>query len=71
MDPLSADEDASSRLMTVLVGAAAAHWHYRDVLTELITQPGLEWARTTRDGSGRKARPARGQNSTAAALGRM
>lgn len=69
--PLAEGEDASTRLWTVLIGAAAAHWHYADVLADLATAPGLERIRTKRGPNGSTARiprPKRGHRSPQAEL---
>jgi hypothetical protein len=63
--------DASTVLWRVLIGAAAAHWHYDDVASLAETAPGLEHVRTLRDRSNRTARPVRGPASPAAVLARQ
>lgn len=63
--------DASTVLWRVLIGAAAAHWHYDDVASLAETAPGLEHVRTLRDRSSRTARPVRGPASPAAVLARQ
>jgi len=63
--------DASTVLWRVLLGAAAAHWHYDDVATLAESAPGLEHVRTIRDRSTRSPRPARGPASASATLARQ
>lgn len=63
--------DASAVLWRVLIGAAAAHWHYDDVAALAETAPGLEHVRTVRDRSSRSPRPSRGPASPAATLARQ
>lgn len=63
--------DASSILWRVLIGAASARWRYADVAALVSTAPGLEHARTTRAGAGRRSRPAVGEASAAATLRRQ
>lgn len=46
--PVDHHVDASARLRTVLVGAAAAHWKLADVARELLTTPGLTHATSVR-----------------------
>jgi hypothetical protein len=48
--------DASAVLWRVLIGAAAARWHYVDVAALVDTEPGLEHVRTYRDRSHRTPR---------------
>lgn len=63
--------DASAILWRVLIGAAAAHWHYHEVAALAETAPGLEHVRTIRDRSTRIPRPARGPASASATLTRQ
>lgn len=68
---IEATQDASTILWTVLIGAAAARWHYNDVLQHLRTAPGLEHARTLRGHtahSARRQRPRHGSQSPEAIL---
>lgn len=70
----AASEDASRVLYVILLGAAAAHWHYRDAAALVATAPGMEYARTQRarhGGRARQARPPHGAQSSEAALGRV
>lgn len=48
--PLDHSDDASSRTWSVLLGAAAAHWHLGDVVDELLDSPALTHIRTARLG---------------------
>jgi len=63
--------DASSVLWRVLIGAAAAHWHYDEVAGLVDNMPGLEHVRTLRDRASRTARPLRGPSSPHAVLARQ
>lgn len=63
--------DASTVLWRVLIGAAAAHWHYDEIASLAETAPGLEHVRTLRDRSTRTTRPARGPASAGAVLARQ
>lgn len=72
--PIQPGADASRVLYTVCLGAAAAHWHYRDLAALVATAPGMEHARTQRIGNDhtqRRPRPTRGQQAPEAALGRV
>lgn len=63
--------DASATLWRVLIGAAAARWHFSDIAAHLATSPGLEHARTIRAAHGtqiRRPRPARGAGNPTAVL---
>jgi hypothetical protein len=62
--------DASAVLWRIVCGAAAAHWRYPDIAT-LVDAPGLEHARTVRDGTRRVPRPVSGAGSPAAVLRRQ
>ncbi|WP_345482110.1 hypothetical protein [Amnibacterium soli] len=62
----TADLDASTVLNTVLLGAAASHWHLADVAELVSTAPGLEHIRSKRGTRGRTARPHRQQAETLA-----
>jgi len=62
--------DLSAVLWRILCGAAAARWRYAD-LAALAEAPGLEHARTLRDGLTRRPRPTRGPASPAAVLRRQ
>ncbi len=62
--------DLSAVLWRILCGAAAARWRYSDVAA-LADAPGLEHARTLRDGLTRRPRPARGPASPVAVLRRQ
>jgi len=53
------DGDASVVLNRVLLGAAASHWHFRDLLELIPTAAGLEHVRTRRTSRGRSPRPVR------------
>lgn len=64
------DVDASAVLWRILLGAAAAHWSYDDVLC-LVSRPGMEHVRTQRNGSRRVPRPKRGSASPEAILHRQ
>ncbi|MFT8395942.1 hypothetical protein [Propionibacterium sp.] len=66
--------DASRVLYVICLGAAAAHWHFHDLMPLVATAPGMEHARTQRvdhDYSRRRPRPAHGQQSPEAVLGRI
>ncbi|AQP52730.1 hypothetical protein [Tessaracoccus flavescens] len=67
--PVDHGVDASARLRTVLVGAAAARWKLADVARELLTTPGLTHATSVR-GRGR-ARIPRAHWQTRAVLARQ
>lgn len=54
----AASGDASAVLWRVLLGAAAAHWHYSDIAQLVASAPGLEHVRTRRDGGRRVPRNA-------------
>ena len=72
--PIQPGADASRVLYVICLGAAAAHWHYRDLAGLVATAPGMEHARTQRIGNDhtqRRARPARGQQAPEAVLGRV
>lgn len=63
--------DASATLWRVLIGAAAARWHYKDIAAHLEASLGMEHARTVRARHGseaRRARPAHGTGSPTAVL---
>lgn len=66
----AASGDASSVLWQILLGAATARWQYADVL-QLLPQPGLEHARTMRQGSTRIPRPKTGDQSPPRILARQ
>lgn len=63
-DPLPPGVDTSAVMWRILVGAALARWKHADVLT-VIDRPGMEHARTVREGTRRRPRPATGAHSTA------
>lgn len=52
----AAQGDASAMLWQILIGAAAAHWHYADIAALVDSSPGLEHIRTHRAGSHRLRR---------------
>ena len=52
----AASGDASAVLWTILIGAASARWHYKDIADLAASAPGLEHVRTYRDRSKRAAR---------------
>jgi hypothetical protein len=60
------DGDASVALNRVLLGAAASHWHFQDLLELTSTAAGLEHVRSRRTGHGRSPRPARERLETLA-----
>ncbi len=62
--PVTQACDASAVLMRVLVGAVAASWRYGQVRDLVATAPGLEYARTVRDGAKRVPRPPKGKSAT-------
>lgn len=62
--------DLSAVLWRILCAAAAARWRYADV-GALADAPGLEHARTLRDGPTRRPRPTRGPASPTAVLRRQ
>lgn len=62
--------DLSAVLWRVLCGAAVARWRFSD-LAALADSPGLEHARTMRDGATRVPRPPRGPASPTAVLHRQ
>lgn len=62
--------DLSAVLWRILCAAAAARWRYADV-EALADAPGLEHARTLRDGVTRRPRPTRGPASPTAVLRRQ
>lgn len=66
LDTAVGDDDASVVLNRVLLGAAASHWHFRDLLELTPTAAGLEHVRTRRTISGRSPRPARERVETLA-----
>jgi hypothetical protein len=66
--------DASRVLYIALLGAAAAHWHYNDLIPLLDSAPGMEHARSQRIRHGaadRRPRPSHGAQSPQAVLGRL
>ncbi len=63
--------DASTVLWSVLIGAAAAHWHLHEVAELVADSPGLEHVRSVRDRAARTPRPARGPASTRSVLVRQ
>lgn len=63
--------DASTVLWSVLIGAAAAHWHLHEVAELVADSPGLEHVRSVRDRESRTPRPARGPASTRSVLVRQ
>lgn len=63
-------DDASAVQWVFLLGAAASRWTWSDVEAELGHAPGLEHARTHRDGSGRTPRPPEGPTSPVSILRR-
>ncbi|WGD37561.1 hypothetical protein [Lysinibacter sp. HNR] len=65
---ITGSEDASALMMRVLVGAAAACWTLDHVRQLVTTAPGLEYARTRREGKTRTPRPPHGQQSTESIL---
>jgi hypothetical protein len=66
LDTVVGDDDASVVLNRVLLGAAASHWHFRDLLELTPTAAGLEHVRTRRTSRGRTPRPARERVETLA-----
>lgn len=66
METPTAGQDASVVLNTVLLGAAASHWHLSDVAELVPTAPGLEHIRTRRTALDRAGRGTRGQAETLA-----
>jgi hypothetical protein len=66
LDAAVGDGDASVVLNRVLLGAAASHWHFRDLLQLIPTAAGLEHVRTRRTSRGRSPRPARERMETLA-----
>lgn len=68
--PVDHRVDASARLRTVLVGAAAARWTLADVTRELLDRPGLTHARSVRGPDGHTRTP-RSPEQTRALLARQ
>lgn len=66
LDTAASDGDASVVLNRVLLGAAASHWHFHDLLELAPTAAGLEHVRTRRTSRGRTPRPARERVETLA-----
>lgn len=66
LDTAVGDGDASVVLNRVLLGAAASHWHFRDLLQHVPTAAGLEHVRTRRTSRGRSPRPTRERVETLA-----
>ncbi|MFD1722413.1 hypothetical protein [Amnibacterium endophyticum] len=66
LEAAAADLDASTVLNTVLLGAAASHWHMADVAELAGTAPGLEHLRSKRGTRGRTPRRPREQAETLA-----
>ena len=71
-NPIEPAADASYVLYIICLGAAAAHWHWRDLVSLVDTAPGMEHARTQRiTDRTRCRRPTYGQQAPEAALGRV
>ena len=69
--PIGPGTDASRRLWTVLLGAARAHWTWRDVASLADAgHPGMTHALTERTGGTRHDRPATGHHGARSVLAR-